>query len=323
LSIVIVVLASGILTALLIWGLLRTGLASRWMDVPVDRSLHAVPTPRVGGLALCTAVTAVCWAWDAMRVSGPLWASLALVFAVSVIDDKRALPAGVRLTVHLAAALTWSQAYLGSFWAILPACLVLVWMANLYNFMDGVDGLAGGMAVVGFAALGSIALHENHAMALPAFVIAGASCGFLLYNFPPARLFLGDAGSVPLGFMAGAFALWGMVDGLWTHWVPAWIFAPFIVDASMTLVLRIFRRQKPWQAHREHLYQLCVLRGWSHRRLLAVAYPLMLVCAIWAVWLQRQPVADQQLWGLASCLSLATVYGLVRARVAREPAISQ
>lgn len=307
---------SALATAALIALLLRSGLASRLLDEPVDRSLHDRPTPRVGGLALCPVVGVATWLTGGPSQPVLLWLALLAVFLISVRDDWRALPAGLRLAVHLGAAIVWASHLWASGLAWLPAALALAWMANLFNFMDGADGLAGSMAVIGFGVLGGLAWTSGHPLAVPALAACGAALGFLCFNFPPARLFMGDAGSVPLGFLAAALGLWGVRDGLWSLWVPALAFAPFIADATLTLLGRVVRGRKPWQAHREHLYQRWVLQGRSHRALLAVAVPLMVVCASLAVCLHRVPLAEQTGWGAAACLLLATGYIVLRMRVA-------
>ena len=160
------------------------------------------------------------------------------------------------------------------------AILALVWMTNLFNFMDGSDGLAGGMAAIGFGALGIAAFHAGSLpLALAAVSISAASVGFIAHNFPPARVFLGDAGSVPLGFLAAALGLHGAVTGAWPAWFPVVAFSPFIVDASVTLARRMLRGEPFWRAHRTHYYQRLVLGGWTRRTLALRGYALMLVAA--------------------------------------------
>jgi UDP-N-acetylmuramyl pentapeptide phosphotransferase/UDP-N-acetylglucosamine-1-phosphate transferase len=159
------------------------------------------------------------------------------------------------------------------------AVLAIVWMANLYNFMDGSDGLAGAMAVVGFGAYALAAwLAGSTAVAL-FLPLAAAVAPFLAYNAPPARVFLGDAGSVPLGFLAAVFGLTGWQEGWWPAWFPLLVFLPFIADASLTLATRLLRGARVWEAHREHSYQHLVQSGWGHRRTLALYAALMVGAA--------------------------------------------
>jgi len=170
-------------------------------------------------------------------------------------------------------------------WIAVPVTILfLMWMTNLYNFMDGMDGFAAGMTVLGYGFLGFLAWKGGHQfIMLLSFLIASAAGGFLLYNVPPARIFMGDVGSVSLGFMAAALGVMGVQDGLFDVWVPLLIFSPFIVDATVTLVRRLLRGEKVWQAHREHYYQRLVLAGWGHRKTMLAEYFLMVACGITAV----------------------------------------
>jgi len=194
-------------------------------------------------------------------------AAAALLAMVSFVDDRRGLPVALRfgLQALCAAACCASAVAAGALPA--PWLLVVVpawvWITNLYNFMDGSDGLAGGMALIGF---GSCALAAAPApVATAAAAIAGAATGFLAFNFPPARVFLGDIGSIPLGFLAGAAALGGTLSGAWPWWFVPLAFSPFIADASLTLLARALRGERVWQAHREHVYQRMVASGYGHR----------------------------------------------------------
>jgi UDP-N-acetylmuramyl pentapeptide phosphotransferase/UDP-N-acetylglucosamine-1-phosphate transferase len=211
------------------------------------------------------------------------------------------LPVKKRLAIHLIAAgvLVVGSGMLTQ-QGVLVAVLVLllaVWMTNLFNFMDGSDGLAGGMALFGFAMYGAAALIAQDAtQALLNFSIAAASMGFLFYNFPPAKVFMGDAGSIPLGFLAAAMGLLGWQQGLWMPWFPLLVFSPFIVDASVTLMKRSVRGVKITEAHREHYYQRLIQLGWGHRKVALLEYGLMLGVGVsaliargenfpWALWL--------------------------------------
>jgi UDP-N-acetylmuramyl pentapeptide phosphotransferase/UDP-N-acetylglucosamine-1-phosphate transferase len=204
----------------------------------------------------------------------------ALLAALSQIDDRRGLPARVRFGAHLVAVLALVFGYPADapWWALAILAFLLVWLTNLYNFMDGADGLAGGMALFGFGGYAVAALTSAHgdvALALAAAAIAGAAAGFLLFNFHPARIFLGDAGSIPLGFLAGALGYWGWKNGVWPVWFPALTFAPFIGDASVTLLKRLSRGEKFWQAHREHYYQRMVRSGLGHTLTALIWYLVM------------------------------------------------
>ncbi|KMY84980.1 Undecaprenyl-phosphate N-acetylglucosaminyl 1-phosphate transferase [Candidatus Paraburkholderia calva] len=276
----VVALASLVVCALILSTLLRTGFAW-WLatDIPNDRSLHARPTPRVGGWGIVLVSVVVM-----LVAAQEVWLAAvlaALLAALSQIDDRRGLPARVRFGAHVAAValLVGLNPASVPWWALAAAGFLMVWLVNLYNFMDGSDGLAGGMALFGFGGYAIAALSGQIPqldLGIASAALAGAAAGFLLFNFHPARIFLGDSGSIPLGFLAGALGYWGWLKGTWPIWFPALVFAPFIADASVTLLLRLARGEKFWQAHREHYYQRMVRLGVGHRRTALVWYVLML-----------------------------------------------
>jgi UDP-N-acetylmuramyl pentapeptide phosphotransferase/UDP-N-acetylglucosamine-1-phosphate transferase len=283
----------------------------RLLDHPNERSLHATPIPRTGGLAILASLTTglllevsrafLAGARGTFQTgqSGWILLMLLLIVLVSVWDDWTELPPGLRFVVHciaaagvvLGAGLTvdviavprLSIVALG--WAAVPlTILALMWMTNLYNFMDGMDGFAGGMTVMGFGFLGYLAWSGGDAfVGVLSLLTVGATAGFLIYNRPPARIFMGDAGSTLLGFLAGTLSVLGIKRGLFDFWVPVLIFSPFIVDATTTLLRRLLRGEKIWRAHRQHYYQRLVLSGWSHRKTVLVEYCLMLACGLSAV----------------------------------------
>ena len=284
---VIACVLPGVASALLIAWLRRSALTRALADVPNERSLHGEPRPRVGGIGIMAASLAVAFALTRQELALPL--VLALVLAlVSVADDRHSLPIALRLPAHFGAALAVAFVGASSFGLVWGVCaaLAIAWMTNLFNFMDGADGLAGGMGVIGFATLAWGAMGASDLpLAWACACLASACAGFLLHNFPPARVFMGDAGSIPLGFLAGALGLLGVARGDWPPWFPVIAFAPFIADASVTLVRRAVRGERFWRAHRTHAYQRLVLAGWSHRRLALSAYTLMALsssCALLA-----------------------------------------
>ncbi len=282
---------------------------------PNERTLHSMPTPQTGGLAvigsvvisliLAASVLAITQPSKAVLpkgvASGSLWivVSMLLIFVVSFIDDCVGLPAVLRLGIQAVSAfiiiggvgLTLSSIpipggpnILLGIASIPVSALVLLWMANLYNFMDGMDGFAGGMTFFGFGFLAYFGWQAHFpVMLIIAVFVAMAALGFLTYNFPPARIFMGDAGSITVGFLAGTLMILGVRDGIFELWVPIMIFSPFIVDATVTLIRRVLRRKKIWQAHREHYYQRLVLSGWTHRRTVLAEYGVMLLCGGLAV----------------------------------------
>ncbi len=272
------------------------------LDQPNERSLHSVPVSRVGGLGILGGMVLSGillmhrQGYPAYLVS--IFVGIILIAIVSLIDDKKGVSVRYRLLVHMIAAIIlllngfyvleletpfflfklypW-VAYLFSF-------LLILWSINLFNFMDGMDGFAGGMAVIGFSAFALLGLlKDGSVFALLALIIVGANGAFLLFNFPPAKIFMGDSGSSSLGFLMATMIIWADSKDIFPLWIGVLIFAPFIVDASLTLLRRAISGEKIWIAHRSHLYQRLVLSGWSHRRTVLLEYAIMLLCALLGV----------------------------------------
>jgi UDP-N-acetylmuramyl pentapeptide phosphotransferase/UDP-N-acetylglucosamine-1-phosphate transferase len=305
-----IALAAAVASTVILRTLLATGLAWRLAtDIPNDRSLHTLPTPRVGGWGIVpVGVVAL------LACAPRLWviaAAAAGLAAMSQLDDRRGLPARVRFSAHLAAVVALIGVYPADapWWLLAGVGFMMVWLTNVYNFMDGADGMAGGMALFGFGAYAVAAWGTSPDLTAGGAAIAGAAFGFLLLNFHPARLFLGDAGSIPLGFLAGALGYWGWRANVWPVWFPALVFAPFIADASVTLLRRLLRGEKFWQAHREHYYQRMVRAGVGHRRTALYWYLIMFAGIIVAVWAKGRPEWQQWLsfaawYGVLACIGL-------------------
>jgi UDP-N-acetylmuramyl pentapeptide phosphotransferase/UDP-N-acetylglucosamine-1-phosphate transferase len=280
----------------------------RILDQPNERSSHAQPTPRGGGIAIMATVL-------------PAWALLALLGATSLAplsavagaaalailswwDDRGGLSPGLRLLVQacaVAAGIAGLPGAGGVFQGLLPptldilaAALLWLWFVNLFNFMDGIDGIAGseaaaiggGIAVLAWSYPDRIGLGAG----LLGATLAGGAVGFLYWNWHPAKLFMGDVGSVPLGYLLGWLLLALAGAGLWA---PALILPLyFLADASWTLLRRLLRGDRIWEAHREHFYQRAVQAGLSHvmvvRRVI-LADLCFVALALWAaagtVWL--------------------------------------
>lgn len=257
--------------------------SSTIQDIPNERSLHATPIPRTGGIALMIGILS---GWILLIQFWMWWIVLPVLglFILSLLDDVHNLSPQSRLIGHLIAALI---AVFGAgtplLWFI-PVLLFIIWMTNLYNFMDGSDGLAGGMALFGFACYGIGAwMSENEVFALLNFSVAASALGFLFYNFHPARVFMGDSGSIPLGFMAASFGIWGWLAGYWPFWFPLLTFSPFVTDTTITLLKRAQRGERLSQAHRSHYYQRLVQMGWGHRNTALAEYALMLMTCVSAL----------------------------------------
>ncbi|MBA2659456.1 MAG: glycosyltransferase family 4 protein [Nitrosospira sp.] len=278
-----------------IWWLIR-GNVLRVLDHPNPRSLHTVSVPRTGGLAIVLGVL-ISWAFLPGTLPLSVWLGVALLALISFADDISGLPALGRLLIHGLVAVWFSVALLLEAHGWMIAAIIAIstiWMINLYNFMDGSDGLAGGMTLVGFSCYGMTAwLAGNELFAMINFCIAAAAAAFLLFNFHPARIFMGDAGAIPLGFLAAALGVTGWTNGLWPLWLPILVFSPFIADASVTLVKRTLHGEKIWQAHRDHYYQRIVQSGFGHRNTALLGYILMFAAGISAVWAIRQDTAVQ------------------------------
>ena len=266
--------------------LIRTRAAALALDHPSQRSLHATPTSRLGGIGIVAGV-AVAWWYAGVTVESWLIIGLTVLVAVSLLEDLRGVPVLLRLAIHLLAALLAATVlFRPGFdpWYILAAAIATAWMTNLYNFMDGSDGLAGGMAAFGFGSYGVAALlGGDFSFAAFNLSIAAAAGGFLVFNFPPAKVFMGDVGSIPLGYLAAVYDISGWLRGNWPVWFGIVVFSPFIVDASYTLLKRLLRGAKVWQAHREHYYQRLVQSGWGHRKTALGEYALMILCSSLAI----------------------------------------
>ena len=282
----------------IIWWLVNSRFSTLALDRPNMRSLHEIPIPRTGGIGLHAGIL-LAFGIIAPNLPLALAGALGLLYVISLLDDMGGIAARWRFAVHLVAAGIFSfSVVLGDFGLIaaLAATVAIAWMANLYNFMDGSDGLAGGMALFGFSFYGIAAWCSGSTeFALVNFSVAAAAAAFLVFNFPPARIFMGDVGSVPLGFLAGTFGLLGWLQRDWSWWFPLLIFSPFIVDASVTLARRLWRREKVWEAHREHYYQHMVQLGLGHRRTALLWYALMVGIGVSALWGLQWAAAGQTL----------------------------
>jgi UDP-N-acetylmuramyl pentapeptide phosphotransferase/UDP-N-acetylglucosamine-1-phosphate transferase len=268
------------------------------LDRPNERSLHQIPVPRGGGIAV---VAAILLAWAALiglgllpRASMPVLVGAVLLAAVSWIDDLRGLPAAVRLAAQIVAiglvlrtgmpAGAVFQGWLPSALDSVATALVWVWFINLFNFMDGIDGLAGsetaaiGLGLLLFAAAG---VGQDPGLAALGAAIGAAAIGFLVWNWAPARIFLGDVGSVPVGYLLGFLLLDQAARGRWMIALILPLY--FLADATITLSRRLARGERVWQAHREHFYQRAAQRGHSHAAIVrrVIATNIVLIACGW------------------------------------------
>jgi UDP-N-acetylmuramyl pentapeptide phosphotransferase/UDP-N-acetylglucosamine-1-phosphate transferase len=265
------------------------------LDIPNERSLHETPTPHAGGIGIIIAIL-VSWSAYALiffmpETMGWIAVSALLVAGTSFVDDLRELSPVIRIVVHVLAAVVLLAGGLVMFegWVgMLFTLSAIVWMLNLYNFMDGMDGFAGGMTLLGFGFLAYAGwLLGANEYAMYSMLVAAAALGFLCVNFPPAKIFMGDVGSATLGLLAAAFSLWGISDGLFPWWFPLLVFSPFVVDATVTLIRRIINRERIWEAHRSHYYQRLVQMGWGHKKTVLAEYAVMLLAGCSALAAQQ------------------------------------
>ena len=333
---ILVTLIVALLTGFATWAAARMVLdllaARGVIDRPNERSSHDQPVPRGGGLAVI-GVVLPSWLFLALLtgILDEVWLVLVAVFVlavVSFVDDVQGLHQLPRFAGHVAAvvlglALLPDSALL--FGGILPfwidrviTGLAWVWFINLFNFMDGIDGITGMETITIGAGLAMAVLilvsgqGGDWSRAPLAALLAGAAAGFLVLNWHPAKLFLGDVGSVPLGYLLGWLLVWtACVAGLW--WLALLLPLYYWADATTTLLYRAFRGEKVWRAHREHAYQIATQAGGSHAEvvgLIAILNATLIVLAIivvagalpgWAALLAGALMTGALLWYLRFC----------------------
>jgi Fuc2NAc and GlcNAc transferase len=300
---VILPAAAAVVAALLTGMLRRYAIRAGLIDRPNARSSHSIPTPRGGGLAIVvTSIAAIGLLCSLHVLSVRLFAALAgggiAVAVVGFIDDRHTLPARVRLAVHLCAAL-WCLAWLGGLPPMLIGhrmvhlgwpgyvlgTLAIVWVLNLFNFMDGIDGIAASEAIFVTCAGAVLGSATATAEVLAAAIVCAASAGFLVWNWPPAKIFMGDVGSGYLGFAIAVLAVAATQNNPVSVWVWLILGGTFFVDATVTLARRTLHGERVHEAHRSHAYQWLARRWRSH---LAVTLSVLAINVSWllpAAWL--------------------------------------
>jgi UDP-N-acetylmuramyl pentapeptide phosphotransferase/UDP-N-acetylglucosamine-1-phosphate transferase len=322
----VALLLIGLVTCWIVTALaLSLKLGQKQLDLPNQRSLHTIPTPRIGGLCLLVS-TAFVGALAVFFVSAPVFEPLLLTIAAAAFalacagafDDAYGLSVKLRLVLQFAVSFAISVyfATLGLFtnpksplqWtsALLPQwpndlqsilalnapitlaffliCSVLavgiIWAINLYNFMDGANGMAGLSALVGLTSYCLIGASEssNHLPLLGLWIVIGAIVGFLIFNLR-GTIFLGDAGSTSFGFLACCVGLLGIAQGYWRWTLPLVAFGPLIFDATLTLFYRWRRHEKLSQAHSTHIYQKLIKLGQPHWKI-STAYAVVALLAV-------------------------------------------
>ena len=272
------------------------------LDVPNQRSSHAIPTPRGGGIALVASilgymVVATLVGWLPARIAIGLGGGMAAVAAIGWLDDHRSVSARLRLIVHLASA-AWAVAWLGGLPSLdlgtrvvelgwlgsLLAVLLLAGATNVYNFMDGIDGIAGVEGVTVSGAAAALLLATSPAHAGVALAVLGSCLGFLLWNWAPARIFMGDVGSGALGFLLAGLGVATERAGALPLLAWAILLAVFLVDGTVTILRRAWRREPLHVAHRKHAYQRLVQSGFPHGRVSALVLMVNVLLALIAWW---------------------------------------
>jgi Fuc2NAc and GlcNAc transferase len=290
---------AALLLALLLTGIVRKiALAHGVLDIPNERSSHSTPTPRGGGVAivLATVAAALALVWRGvldMNLFLALTGGGISVALVGFLDDRRQLSARVRLAAHLTAAV-WALACMGGLpplryadqvvsfgWpGYVIGTLGIAWTLNLFNFMDGIDGVAASEAA--FVAWGGalLTLMTGASAAVPAmaFAFGAVCCGFLLWNWPPAKIFMGDVGSGFMGYVIVVLAVAAARETPVALFVWLILGGVFFCDATVTLVLRLAKGDRIYEAHRTHAYQRLARRWGSHRR---VTVTVMIVNLVW------------------------------------------
>ncbi|BDG03431.1 MraY family glycosyltransferase [Anaeromyxobacter oryzae] len=300
---------AAIASLIVTWGVREVALRRQLLDHPNDRSAHVRPTPRLGGIGIMCAFLPSAAVIVVMSGGGAralcIVAATALISALGLADDLRPLAARWRFGVQLLAATVVVAVNMGTVrtaWTLLPlpvwllaplSVLWIVWVTNLFNFMDGIDGLAGGQAVIGGAAICAAAAAAGAWMqASLALALVAAALGFLLLNFPPASIFMGDVGSTAIGFFLACFPFLPGSAGIPVEVVGLAI-ALFILDATTTLVRRLARGERFFEAHRTHVYQRPLAAGVPHGVITLSAYPGMAIVGALALayresqWTQR------------------------------------
>ncbi|MEQ1890672.1 MAG: glycosyltransferase family 4 protein [Alphaproteobacteria bacterium] len=294
-------------SATLTWAMIRFNIS----DVPNARSSHERPTPKSGGVAIAAAffsgLTGLYLLSGTVRLPaaqfGMFLVTAGIMFAASLIDDLTGLRAVVKFSVQFICALLFSlfvahidmlafpvlgNVAFGAFGHAITVLWIIFFM-NAFNFMDGINGLAGGGALIASVILAGIAFFSGaHFVYLSSLCLSGAVLGFFVFNFPHGRIFMGDTGSQIIGFAMAGLAVIGAradIGQVSIMAVPA-LFGCFLFDVLMTLGYRFARGQKLGQAHREHLYQISNRLGFSHQRVSLIYFGLFILNGVFAAFIQ-------------------------------------
>ncbi|VAW95690.1 Undecaprenyl-phosphate alpha-N-acetylglucosaminyl 1-phosphate transferase [hydrothermal vent metagenome] len=297
------------------------------IDIPNQRSLHDTPKPRTGGLAILIALfVGLFILYDEINIGLLSILPYGLVIlAVAFVDDVYSISALLRFTLQIAVAIlfVWQgislevlslpgwDVPLNYFMASTVTVIFIVWVVNLYNFMDGMDGFASGMAIIGFGTFAILsAIQSEFRFAILNLIVVAAALGFIIFNLPSAKIFLGDVGSTLFGLLVALFILWADVNNIFPLWLGMIVFMPFFLDATVTLFKRILKKEKVWQAHRTHYYQRLVLLGFGHKRTLILEYTWMLVCSMVSIVLLKNKNSVME-WVIITLFTVLSITVLV------------
>jgi len=318
------------------WVLLKQPSPLLVLDTPTARGLHQTSVPRGGGIVITATVLFVA-IWIALR-TGLDWVGvisgigLVGISALGYLDDRYHLSVKTRLAVQfllmglvILATLdsaVWRffgyEVNLPAYVVFVPALVILVWMVNLFNFMDGADGLAGLQSLVTALTLGfwfgSAGIME---LAILNFSLAGSVAAFLWFNWTPARIFLGDSGSLALGAWFGCMGVIGVTQIGLPFEAFLVLFGFFVFDASLTLVRRLFQGKPLSEPHRDHLYQRLILAGWSHPRVALLTGFIGLLMAIFASLIVKTP--NWGLWCVVAAGSVLVLFAIWASAIAKTP----
>lgn len=278
------------------------------VDIPNARSSHDVPTPRGGGMGLLLAIgvgVLIAAFWALSLPNWSLWVGGLIIAVVGYIDDRQTLPVSIRLTIQVlvAGGIYWITGGFQNFPLPPPANGNLAWLAipfnviwvigviNIFNFLDGIDGYAGTQALIAGAGLALIS--HGTSLFVPALIIAVAALGFLVFNWHPARIFMGDMGSATLGFLFACLPFYAGGETGSFILVVILLLWFFLADGAFTLIRRAIKGEKVWEAHRSHLYQRLVISGLSHSRVVVIimsaeiillAFTQLCLLYHWSLW---------------------------------------
>jgi Fuc2NAc and GlcNAc transferase len=320
-------LSAAVMSLVLVRVVIRHARLKGMLDEPGARQSHTVPMPTGGGLgmiaALCLA-SAIMFLLSAVPVE---WAILVIpgviVLAITGwIDDKRPLSPLLRISIQLAVSFGLlvflrQSDQLQGWLTVLLGGIAMVWIMNMYNFMDGSHGMAGFQGLFAGLVTGLIFLQGTHGgLALAAFLVAAVCLGFLPWNFPLPRVFMGDSGSVPLGFALGSLLWLGVLLDLVAVPVACMVLSVFLVDSTLTLFKRVINGERWYTAHRKHVYQRLIAQGWPHSRVLLLYQAINIIVVVPAITLAT--MYPEYAWLLAGLTALSLTAGWYAASLRLE-----